>query len=380
MKPILMSYLLCPECGSKLECNPHEQKEVALTAEETSILDARKINKNAYRSEILSGRLNCSGCGSAFPIWEGVPRIYKDAEKDFPLPEENVLSTGIVSNIKDDRHVQKTFSREWEEYDYEDQTIWHWTLEDRLATFCEELGIRQPEELKGKFMLDAGCGPAILAMNLAQRYGVEIIAMDLSFVLSRAFARNRSNLCHFIQASVLAPPLRPAIFDITHSHGVLHHTTSTRDAFYAIEKLTRPGGLLYVWLYGKKQGWNRVKYAVIRTIRGITSRLPRYPQMAVIYLLTGFHMAIRSIKKLFGLKVAPIDSMNQLLVVTRDRYTPMYAREHTEAEVKGWFADAGYISVTRRTRWDSIDTWNGSTDLSIKGVKGGSARNKGAPP
>jgi SAM-dependent methyltransferase len=217
--------------------------------------------------------------------------------------------------------------------------------------------------------VDAGCGPAILSMNLAQRHGIEIIALDLSFVLSRAFQQNRSNLCHFIQCSVLAPPLRPGIADLTYSHGVLHHTQSTRDAFAAIERLTRPGGLLYVWLYGRKRGWNRIKYLVIRAIRGVNSRLPRYPQMVVIYLLTAFHLVIRFLKKLVGIRVEPIDSMSQMLVVTRDRYTPKHAREHTEAEVKGWFAEKGYTGIVRRLDWNTVVAWNGSTDLAIRGIR-----------
>jgi hypothetical protein len=69
--------------------------------------------------------------------------------------------------------------------------------------------------------------------------------------------------------------------------------------------------------------------------------------------------------------IAPIDSVPQLLVVTRDRYTPRYAREHTEAEVKGWFTAQGYQGVERRNEWATFDMFNGSTDLSIRGYKPG---------
>jgi hypothetical protein len=125
--------------------------------------------------------------------------------------------------------------------------------------------------------------------------------------------------------------------------------------------------VLYVWLYGRKKGWNRVKYAGIRTIRGVNSRLPRYPQAALIWLLAGMHLVIRAGKRLVGMKVAPVTSLNQFLVVTRDRYTPKHAREHTEPEVKGWFERKGYQDVVRRTKWATIDVWNGSTDLAVRG-------------
>lgn len=367
MKPALLDYLACPECGGALHCSPLEQRPAALTDAEREVLLGRGADPARYETEILTARLDCGGCRAAFPVRDGVPRLYKGAEQDWPLPTAAELSTASLDRFRDDRNVQATFSREWEEFDYEDKTIWHWTLEERIRTFCEEVDVPSPEALRGKLMVDAGCGPAILSMNLSQRHGIEVICMDLSFVLSRAFAANKSNLCHFIQCSVLAPPLRPGFADLTYSHGVLHHTQSTVDAFDAIERLTRPGGTLYVWLYGRKKGWNRVKYGVIRTIRAINARLPRYPQMVVIWLLTGMHLVIRGVKKLLGMKVAPITSLNQLLVVTRDRYTPKHAREHTETEVKGWFQRRGYRDVVRRTRWESIEVWNGSTDLAIRG-------------
>lgn len=371
MKPALLSYLACPQCGGALDCSPLEQRPATLTSAEREILRARGIPSQGYETEIMTGRLVCAPCGTALPIHDGVPRIYKGVEKDWPLPGPAGSSTSSTFTFKDDKNIQATFSREWEEFDYKDKTIWHWTLEERIATFCEEVEIKSPEELRGKLMVDGGCGPAILSMNLSGRHGVEVICMDLSFVLSRAFEANRSNLCHFIQCSVLAPPLKPGIADLTYSHGVLHHTPSTIDAFAGIEKLTRPGGVLYVWLYGRKKGWNRIKYGVIRTIRGINARLPRYPQAAVIWLLAGMHMVIRGAKKLLGMALAPITSWNQMLVVTRDRYTPKHAREHTEAEVKGWFRDKGYLDVVRRTQWATVDVWNGSTDLAIRGRKPG---------
>ena len=369
MKPALLRHLLCPACGGALTCTILQQKPVILTAAEQQVLAQRQLDIAEYQTEIMTGHLDCARCNLASPIREGVPRLYKGADRDWPLPTEAGLSTDSLARFKDDKNVQTTFSREWADFDYDKKTIWHWTLEERIATFCEEVEIDSPEVLRGKLMVDGGCGSGILSMNLAERYGVEIIAVDLSFILSRAFQNNRSNLCHFVQCSVLALPLRPGIADLTYSHGVLHHTESTEKAFTSIQRVTRPGGLLYVWLYGRKHGWNRVKYGVIRTIRGVNARLPRIPQMIIIYLLAGMHVVIRALKRLVGMRVEPIESLSQLLVITRDRYTPKHAREHTEAEVRSWFEQHGYTGITRRTTWQTIKVWNGSTDLAIRGVR-----------
>jgi SAM-dependent methyltransferase/uncharacterized protein YbaR (Trm112 family) len=368
MKPALLRYVRCPDCGGELHLTSMAERPVDLKPEELAVLAARSVDPAGYRTEVLTGRLDCRPCKVVYPVIEGVPRIYRGSLRHHPLPD---AAPDAARELNSDKAIQKTFDSEWADYEYEDDTIWHWTVDGRIATFCEELCIPDVGVLRGKVMVDAGCGPGILGMTLAERYGLEVVAFDLASVLPRAFRRNRSNLWHVIQGSVLAPPLAQRFADVTYSHGVLHHTRSTKEGFDAIEKFTKPGGLFYVWLYGRKKGWNRLKYMVIRTLRGVISRLPEGPQMAVIRLLAYMHVAIRGAKRAIGMDIAPIDSVPQLLVVTRDRYTPRYAREHTEAEVKGWFTAQGYQGVERRNEWATFDMFNGSTDLSIRGYKPG---------
>ena len=233
MKPILLEYVRCPGCGSSLDLNAYEQRSVVLTDDEASFLQHQGRDAGPYETEIWSGVLRCTGCSARFPVWKGVPRIYKNAEKDFPS-DAMKLSTAGIADHKDQESVQASFSHEWDEFDYNDQTIWHWTLEDRITTFSEEIGVSDLTGLKGKLMVDAGCGSGILSMNLSKRLLLETIAFDMAFVIGRAFENNRSNLCHFVQGSVLAPPLKDEIADITYSHGVLHHTHNTQEAFAAI--------------------------------------------------------------------------------------------------------------------------------------------------
>jgi ubiquinone/menaquinone biosynthesis C-methylase UbiE len=218
-------------------------------------------------------------------------------------------------------------------------------------------------------MVDAGCGSGILSMTLSERYGIEIIAFDMSHVLTRAYEHNRSNLCHFVQGSVLKPPLAPQIADVTYSHGVLHHTYNTRVAFNAIAPITKRGGLLYVWLYGKKKGWNRFRFLFIRTARFFIARMPHYPQVAMVYVMATIHFGVRFIKRLLGLEKVQYQTLAQFLVSIRDKYTPLHAREHTEAEVIQWFGEAGFSNAERRVSWANTPWFIGSTDLSISGIK-----------
>jgi len=296
--------------------------------------------------------------------------MYVGADKDFPADAPS--AGGVTENAaqhKGVKEVQATFSREWDDFEYEAKNIWHWTVDERVLTFAEELRIDEPSTLRGALMIDAGCGSGILSMTLAQRFGIEIIALDMAFVVGRAFAQNRSNLCHFVQGSVLAPPLASGIADLTYSHGVLHHTYDTRKAFDAIAKLPKSDGLLYVWLYGRKAGWRAFRNLVLDIIRLPVSRLPRPLQTVAVYGLVSVHMLARAIKRVAGITVQPIASLRHFCFIIRDHYTPPYARTHREAEVVSWFESAGYRSEGRRRTWSHTDVWKGSEDLSMLGTR-----------
>lgn len=369
MKPALVKWLRCVACRGALALEAFDKQAVTLSDRETRIMEETGRDPAEYASEILEGVLRCPGCQTVYPVTGGVPRMYKNAERDFAAVRSEHTDTRELPGNKHEKEVRISFSREWDAFDYEDDTIWLWTRDQRIDTFCEEVGITSPEELGGMLMVDAGCGPAVLSMALCQRHAIEIIAFDMSFIIGKAFRQNRSNLCHFIQGSVLSTPLVEDIADLVYSHGVLHHTSSTERAFRQICRHTKPGNKLYVWLYGKKKGWNRFRFAFIRTLRFFVSRLPGSPQSGAVFLIALVHATIRFCKRLVGVQQIPYKTWSQFVVSIRDKYTPLYAREHTEQEVKHWFTDAGYEGTERRTHWESMPSWNGSTDLAIKGYR-----------
>ncbi len=366
MKPALVKWLHCVACKGSLDLEVSEQQAVSLSQEELRIMRETGRDAADYSQEILEGVLSCPDCRTVYPVTGGVPRMYKNADRDFAAKLARGADTRKLPGNKHEKEVQTSFSREWDAFDYEDDTIWLWTRDQRIDTFCEEVGIETPEELRGKLVVDAGCGPAVLSMTLAERHGIEIIGFDMSFIIGKAFLQNRSNLCHFIQGSVLSTPLVEELADLVYSHGVLHHTSSTQNAFEQVARHTKIGGMLYVWLYGKKKGWNRFRFAFIRSLRFIVSRLPGVLQSAAVFVIALVHAAVRFCKRLLGAQQIRYKTWSQFVVGIRDKYTPLYAREHTETEIKGWFSEAGYEGAERRTQWASLPSWNGSTDLAIK--------------
>ena len=105
------------------------ESPVILAPEEIASIKSRGKQRSQYETEILEGELTCQGCKTSYPIRKGVPRIYRGADKDFPAKAKRLEAGAEQANPKDERKVQDLFSREWEAFDYEKQTIWHWTLD-----------------------------------------------------------------------------------------------------------------------------------------------------------------------------------------------------------------------------------------------------------
>jgi SAM-dependent methyltransferase len=200
MRTRLADILACPDC------------HVALR------LEARACDGE----ETVSGALTCSRCGKAFPIERGVPRF---------VPTDSYASS---------------FSFEWRR--------WRRTQFDTAtrtssrSTFEASTG-HQPEELAGKFVLDAGCGSGRYT-DLLSSAGAEIVGVDMSLAVEVA----QQNLAgrpnsHFVQGDLMRLPFLPASFDFIFSIGVLHHTANTHDAFSQLLRALRPGGEIAIWVY-----------------------------------------------------------------------------------------------------------------------------------
>src|SRR5207244_12464621 len=115
---------------------------------------------------------------------------------------------------------------------------------------------------------------------------IAAFATDLHYALlqSGTIYRERPNI-HLIIASLFRLPLKDeATFDFVDSTGVIHHTYSSETAFNAIAKYARPGGKLFIWVYGLDDHLvakglrglvRRVMWPVEHLLRPVLSRCPR---------------------------------------------------------------------------------------------------------
>jgi 2-polyprenyl-3-methyl-5-hydroxy-6-metoxy-1,4-benzoquinol methylase len=267
---------------------------------------------------------------------------------DFPTLSHIAQNNGIRTSRVDDNLFMKqmpgkrSFSKQWATYDYSD-TTWGMDINAQSSYFLAQLGLTK-EQLNGKLMLDAGCGNGKMTHWFADA-GAEVIGLDFSSSVERAYAFKDNPRVHFVQGSVLEPPFSGRLFDIVFSLGVLHHTPDTRRAFEAVAALVKPGGRLCVWLYHP----TLKKRLLIDPARNVVSRLPLPLQELAVwscYLL--YLVGIEPVRR--TLRGKGRRTRTERLVPIRDWITPRYAYHHTPEEVAGWFRTLGFEQIRETTR------------------------------
>ena len=152
-----------------------------------------------YASEITAGKLFCDQ-GHEWPIVDGIPRF---------IPE---------SLARDFKKTQETFSFEWKMFRFGERN-WGQDIETRKGLFLKGMNV-SVEQLKGKTILDAGCGSGLLSMEMAKSLGMEVFALDLAYGIENAYRHNDSPNVHFYQEFTLR------------SHGVRRAGSAAQDLAY----------------------------------------------------------------------------------------------------------------------------------------------------
>jgi len=98
----------------------------------------------------------------------------------------------------------------------------------------------------GRRVLEAGCGTGHFAAAVAERYGAEVVAMDLEREGLR-YCRSRGGLMP-AQANIAALPFPNGAFDLVTSMDVIVHFPAGQEeaSFAELARVVRPGGLLLV--------------------------------------------------------------------------------------------------------------------------------------
>jgi SAM-dependent methyltransferase len=296
MRARLLEWLACPRCG-----------------------DALRLRGGPAHGEIESGVLACDE-GHNLPVRDGVPRLSLEAE-------------AAVS-------IRQTYDTAWSQFEFGDAT-WNMPTNHRIRLFLEEVRMR-PEELRGKVVLDAGCGTGVLTHGVTT-YGCEAVGTDVSGIVVRAqrqFAAKDGSLAHFVQADLDNPPFRDEVFDIIYAGGVLHCNPDPHATFRRLARKLKPGGRMWVWLYRRRTD---LKYRLQQALRSGIRRLPTAAQKTAVALWLPQAMLRQYAKMALGIcPPGELRSWRERYLLLLDHYTPQYRWEHSEPEVRGWYERAGF--------------------------------------
>lgn len=285
-------------------------------------------DKGALTVSDDGARLACRTCGKSYPIHNGIPRF-----------------------VGDDQYAGN-FSHEWTVHR---TTQLDTARKDKLSedTFAEKTGWT-PEDVRGKLVLDVGCGMGRFA-DVIVRWGGRVVGVDLSFAVDSAQA-NLAATGQFraAQASVFELPLRDGSFDLIYSLGVLHHTPDTKRAFMCLPRLLKPGGQIGIWVYSlhsyPPEGMEEQRD---RVYRAITTRMPSRLLHAICSILCLIRIPGRPFWHLllpgFIFHALPrthnYPDYRWRVLDTFDWYSPRYQFKHSYPEVCRWFREAGLTDI-----------------------------------
>lgn len=282
---------------------------------------------------------------------DGTVLISEDRAETFPV-RDDIPRFVPASNYADNFGMQWNHFRKTQLDSHSGQTI----SADR---FWKATGWR-PEDIRGKWVLDAGCGAGRFA-EIALGAGANVVALDYSGAVDAC----KANLGHFdnlhvVQGDIYALPFSPESFDFVYSLGVLQHTPDVHNAFRSLPPVLKVGGQLCTDYYWKRfRTMMHAKYA----FRPLSKRVPQDTLFAFLerwvpamlrmsQVLGSVPIAGKVLKRIVPVAdytgIFPLTEkqlQEWALLDTFDMLAPEYDNPQTAGDVRKWLLEAGLNDV-----------------------------------
>lgn len=351
MKLRLVELLRCPLTGDRLRLVPFEITNHPLTAADRVEAEYRHIDSATIDKAVKNGVLVSEQARVWYPIMNYVPVMldfktklhdwFRDAHKD-ELSKLSNYQPPTGTARPGELLTQESFSTQWNILQ-DDELTFGYTHKEREDFLRIELD--WPNwVLAGKpgRLINVGCGFGMESLSLRNVTGAEVFGTDLNLSLLNSGPKfPLQPFVHTAIASLFALPYEKKAFDVVYSHGVLHHTYSTRDAFESIYGHMAPNGMVYIWLYAQEDFAKNLKLSVSHMFETIfrekISRLGPFLQNLVVRL---FALEYHRRQTKYGVNRDKWKYKNSLHMM-RDRWTCRYAHRHSFHDVMCWFLEKG---------------------------------------
>jgi len=185
----------------------------------------------------------------------------------------------------------------------------------------------------GKKCLDAGCGGgrfmvALYRLGAKEVKGIDISKEAVEAANKRLLVRGYSSTAQV--ASILSIPFPNSYFDYVVSSGVIHHTPNPHKAFYELVRVLKPGGRLFLSVYGR----GGIKWFLNDVFRNSFCKIVSFKTMEKIFTLMG---------------IPPNKRYNIL-----DNLYVEYVYRFTEQEIRKWLMEAGFVNI-KRVKFERYD-------------------------
>lgn len=184
---------------------------------------------------------------------------------DLPMTEfsrNSSLTEGL------EKRTSNLYSRLWERFD--NDVLWKESIQLLKRRIPMEV---IQSHVKGKTVLDMGCGSGRYAIALARMGARKVVGLDIhekAYARAEVLCRRRGLPVKFQEGNFQRLPFRDASFDFVLSNGVLHHSRSIKQGLRELSRVLNHSGKAFLYLYAA----GGIFWKTRQAMRGVFRRIP----------------------------------------------------------------------------------------------------------
>lgn len=223
--------------------------------------------RHPLRSNV--GGVVCEGCAREFPfLADGLLSLVPSHQEKL---KAEIMGWWSANNMDLEwRRARPEFEKgSWEYFRESDRRWFNWHRPFFHTTYPMLHKVLDCRALKGKKVLDLGCGVGAMFEQLSS-LGADVTGLDLApkhVYLTHQRARLFGLKGRVLHGDAEALPLESSSLDFVYSFGVIHHSPNTARSFEEIHRVLKSGGRFFVMVYNRHSYhyWNKIiKWGVFR--------------------------------------------------------------------------------------------------------------------